>query len=142
MLDEAYELLGVGPKDDSRTIEDTYWRRARDLARRRDADPAAAEELERVNLAYQKVMDSRRTGPRTSRVGDPPSWRRRFALVGVALALGVAGLVAWLGFSKELEDSATRGYEEAQYGWEETIEWLRSLDAEPTPESERDSTTR
>ena len=142
MLDEAYALLGVEPKDDSRTIEDTYWRRARELATRRTADPAAAEELEQVNLAYQVVMDSRRSGPRTSRVGDPPPWRRRFALMGVALALGVAGLVAWAGYSQEIEDTATRGYEEAQYGWNETIEWLRSLDAEPTPQPAPDSTTR
>ena len=142
MLDEAYKLLGVDPGDTSRTIEDTYWHRARELAKRRAGDPDAAEELERVNLAYQTVMDTRRSGPRTSRIGDPPSWRRRFALVGVALALGVAGLVAWVGFSQEIEDTATRGFEEAQYGWDETIEWLRSLDEEPTPQPASDSTTR
>lgn len=142
MLDEAYALLGVDPKDDGRTIEDTYWRRARELARRRDSDPDAAEELERVNLAYQTVMDDRRSGPRRSRIGDPPPWRRRFALLGVALALGVAGLVGWAGYSQEIEDTATRGYEEAQFGWDETIEWLRSLDEEPTPGPASDSTTR
>ena len=141
MLDEAYELLGASPKDDAATIETAYWLRARSLAKLRDRNPDAAEELEQVNLAYQMVMDHRRrTGPRSTRVGESPAWRRRLALVGVALALGVAGLVAWLGFSQEIGDTATRGFEEAQYGWDETIEWLRSLDEEPPPE--QDSTTR
>ena len=133
MPDEACQLLGLGPEADGRTIEDTYWRLARQLAQQRDTDPAAGEQLERVNWAYRTLMDRQR-GPSTSRVGDPPRWRRLFAFVGVALFVAVAGLVGWLGFRQDIEDATARGFAEAHDGWNETIEWLQSLDAEPTPQ--------
>ena len=133
MLQEAYELLGVGSGTDTQEVEAAYWRRVRALAKLRDSNPEAAEELERVNAAYQTVMSHRLHGPPRPRAASGPSRRRRFAFAGAALVLAIAGLVAGLGFREEIQGGAERGVEQTQQGLDDTITWLQSLDGEPTP---------
>ena len=136
MLNEAYRLLGVDPETDGQTIEATYWRRARELANQRQNSPDAAEELERLNWAYRTLMNERIQGPPRRRTARRPSRRRRLALIGAAMVvLVVGGLVAGLSYRDEIHSGATRGYEEGQEGCDDTINWLQSLDEEPTPQA-------
>ena len=136
MLNEAYRLLGVDPETDGQTIEATYWRRARELADQRQDSPDEAAELERLNWAYRTLMNERIQGPPRRRTARRPSRRRRLALIGTTLVvLVVGGLVAGLGYRDEIHSGATRGYEEGQEGWDDTINWLQSLDEEPTPQA-------
>lgn len=134
MQEEAYQVLGLGQEADGRTIEAAYWRRARELAEQRRTSPLAAEELERVNWAYQTLSDRILTRPPTRLSRRRPSWLRRFALAS-AVALAVGGsLGAGLSYRHEIHDGALRGFDKAQGGWDETIAWLQSVGVEPTPE--------
>ena len=135
MLDEAYRLLGLDPDADGRTIEATYWRRARELAKERATNPEAADELEQVNWAYKTLLDRVQMGPRVRRAARRPFPWRRFTLAVVAALVATGGLIAGLGYREEIRSTAVRGFDETRESWDETITWLQSLDAEPTPES-------
>ena len=134
MLDEAYRLLGLDPDADGRTIEATYWRRARELAKERATNPEAADELEQVNWAYKMLVDRVQMGPRVRRAARQPFPWRRFTMAGVAALVAIGGLIAGLGYREEIRSTAVRGFDETHESWDETITWLQSLDAEPTPE--------
>lgn len=134
MLDEAYQLLALGPDADSRTVEAAYWRRARELARQQGNDPETAEELERINWAYETLSKRLLVRPRPRPAERQPSWIRRFALAAAAAVAIGGGLVAGLGYREEIRDGAVRGFEKTQEGWDETITWLQSLGNEPTPQ--------
>ena len=135
MLDEAYRLLGLDPDADGRTIEATYWRRARELAKERATNLAAADELEQVNWAYKMLVDRVQMGPRVRRAARQPFPWRRFTMAGVAALVAIGGLIAGLGYREEIRSTAVRGFGETRESWDETITWLQSLDAGPTPES-------
>ncbi len=133
MLDEAYRLLGLDPDADGRAIEATYWRRARELAKERATNSQAADELEQVNWAYKTLVDRVQMGPIRRAPRRPFPWRR-FTLAGAAALVAIGGLIAGLGYREEIRSTAVRGFEETHESWNETITWLQSLDAEPTPE--------
>ncbi len=134
MLDEAHQILGVSPDADGRTIATAYWARARELAGQRAADPEAAKELERLNLAYQALANDLVTRVRPPTWKRKPSLLRRVAVAGVLAAIVAGGAYAGLGYRAEITDGSTRGLEEAQEGWDGAVEWLQELDAEPTLE--------
>ena len=134
MLEKAYLLLGLDPDADGRTIEATYWRRARELARERATNPEAAEELEQVNWAYKTLVDRVQMGPQVRRAARRPFPWRRATQAGVAALFAIGGLVAGLGYREQIRSATVRGFEETQESWDETITWLQSLDTEPTPE--------
>ena len=141
MLDEAHAILGVGPAAGAQEIETAYWARARELADQRNEGPAAAEDLERVNWAYETLSKDRMT-----RI-TPPTWKRRpsrvrqLAVAGIVAAVLAGGAYAGAGHRATIADGATRGIEEAHHGWDGAVEWLQALDAEPTPEPS-DATAR
>ena len=134
MLEKAYRLLGLDPDADGRTIEATYWRRVRELAKQRATNSEAADELEQVNWAYKTLVDRAQKGPSVRRAARRPFPWRRVSAAGIAAVVAIGGLVAGLGYRAELRSAAVRGFEETHEGWDETITWLQSLDAEPTPE--------
>lgn len=134
MLDKAYRLLGLDPDADGRTIEATYWRRARELGRERATKSEAAEELEQVNWAYKTLVDRVQKGPPLRRAARRPFPWRRVTAAGVAALLAIGGLIAGLGYREEIRSAAVRGFDETHQNWDETITWLQSLDGEPTPE--------
>lgn len=135
MADETFSVLGLTSEADGREVEKAYWRRAHELSQQRRNDPEAAEELERVNQAYQKlsteVLPNR--PPRLKR--DRPSWPRRLALAGATTLLVVGGLIAGLGYRDEIRDGVLTGSEKAEEGWNETIAWLQSMGEESTSEA-------
>ncbi len=144
MANEAFEILGLTAEADGRQVEQAYWRRAHELSlqRRNDPyDPAAAEELERINEAYQKlsaeVLPTRPPRPKV----DRPSWPRRLVLAGAVTILAAGGLIAGLGYRDEIRDGVLDGSEKAEEGWNETIAWLQSMGEESTSEAS-DATSR
>ncbi len=131
MPEEAFRLLGLEPDADARTVESTYWSRAREL-NSRSGDPAAAAELGRVNQAYEAISRYLATKPPRPRPRARRSYRG-WAVAGIAsAALLIAGLVAGTAYRQDITDLKDSGVTEAQDRWDETIEWLQSLDG-PTP---------
>lgn len=137
MLAEAFDTLGLGPDVDTQTIEVTYWRLARELARHRGQHPQAAEDLERVNWAYQTLIDHRRRGPPGRSVSQRRArWLRRVPLALAAAAMVVAGAVG-VHYQEQLRDAAVRGFDEAQESWDDTIAWLQSLEKDQADEDDK-----
>lgn len=133
MPKDAYELLDVSPDADGRTIEAAYWRRAKELKQLRQFKPEAAEELDRVNEAYELLIDERRTSPQVNQPAKR-GLRRRIAIVLVASVVTVVGVSAGLTYREDIRSTSITGYDRAQEGWEDTIDWLQALDEEPTPQ--------
>lgn len=140
MMEEAYQLLGVAPEADGRTIEAAYWRRAKELKQVQQFKPEAAEELDRVNQAYEALISERQTSPR----GRQPAKRgllRRAVIAAVAAVVTGGALFAGLTYREEVRSAGIAGFDYSQEKWDETIVWLQSIDEEPADETP-DSTSR
>ena len=132
-LEEAYELLGVGPDADAQTVEAAYWRLAKQFALRRRSDAFAGEKLDQINWAYQTLSNALLEHKRSliSQKG-PPLWRR-ILVAGVTAVLFSAGLVTANSYQEEIRDMTNTGADKAQYGWDEMITWLQSFGPPVTP---------
>jgi hypothetical protein len=135
MSDEAFRVIGVPPGSDARTVEDAYWKRARELAKERAYSGDAGRELEQLNAAYQTVSKDFVYGTRNLK-GKPPTRGalvKRFAFTAIVAGAVVGALIAGLGFRAEITDGAKQGYDQGEEGWTDTIEWLQEFGTTPTP---------
>jgi hypothetical protein len=135
MSTEAFRIIGVAPGSDARTVEDAYWRRARELSSARATSTSASKELEELNAAYQLLAKDFVYGTRNVQK-KPPSrgvLAKRFVFAAVIAGAVTGALVAGLGYRAEVTDGAKQGYEEGEAGWNDTIQWLQEIGTTPTP---------
>jgi hypothetical protein len=135
MTEEAFRLIGVKPGSDARTVEDAYWRRARELSSARAVNPEAGRELEQLNAAYQELSKDFVYGTRNLKKKPPPRGVlvKRFVFAAVVAGAVVGGLIAGIGFRAQVTDGAKQGYEQGEKGWNDTIQWLQEIGTTPTP---------
>ena len=132
-LDEAYELLGVGPDADAQTVEAAYWRLAKQFALRRRSDAFAGEKLDQINWAYQTVSNAILERRRSLLPRKRPALWRRIAIAAVTAILFSSGLVALNSYQEDIRSLANTGADKTQYGWNEMITWLQSFGPPVTP---------
>jgi hypothetical protein len=130
---EPFALLQIAPSSDERAIDAAYWRRARELAAAQSSDPAAAGELERLNLAYQGLLGGALRHESKHPRGLPV--RRILAAVSL-IVIAASAAVAALSFRSSVVDLGSDSTSRAARLTGGAADWVRSFNGPQTPSAQ------